>query len=148
MRQFGTVFGAGIGTVVIMSGASFAVTAVAVGVTKRVLKLRKVTPTLLFSTKLPVVTEPCRHCTVVLQSTSATACSVCTGTGYLACKVCHGKGFIRCRAPVSLRTLAAKVKPGPKAPEAEPVLVNCPACGTTLRQRCLNCLGEGTVFSV
>ena len=75
----------------------------------------------------------------------ATACSECAGSGYRRCEVCSGRAVIRCREPVPLRLLAKQKEAAPGAAPAPTAMCSCPACGTTLQQRCLNCLGEGRV---
>jgi hypothetical protein len=77
----------------------------------------------------------------------ATPCAACRATGYLPCQVCRGRAVITCRVPRSLLQLA-RDRGG--AGGADEVLgattqCTCPACGTTMQQRCLNCLGEGRV---
>lgn len=82
-------------------------------------------------------------CTVCMRS----AASLCLYTRSLQAPMLPvspwvaGRAVVRSRAPVPLKALVSKAG----QPPVPPVLAACPGCGTTLQQRCLNCLGEGRV---
>ena len=77
----------------------------------------------------------------------AVPCAGCRGTGHLPCDVCRGRGIVRARAPRTMKQLLeeARSKAGGGAPPPPAVDLICPACGCTMEQRCLNCLGIGKV---
>jgi predicted RNA-binding Zn-ribbon protein involved in translation (DUF1610 family) len=109
---------------VVMSGATLAVSSVALGVMRTVTRRQ--------------------------QRSKSKPCTRCNGNGFLyPCDVCLGKAVIRSRAPRTFKQLLAEARgKGAKsvAPEDLQVQCSCPACGTTMHQRCLNCLGEGAVY--
>jgi hypothetical protein len=107
------------GTVLVMGGATMAVSGVALAVVRQVNKRR--------------------------HARLASQCAECGGGGYVPCEVCRGAAVLRCRAPVRLRDLGRR-KPAQPGDAGAASYCSCPACGTTMRQRCLNCLGEGAVF--
>ena len=118
-----TALGASVGSLVTLGAATLAVSSVGIAVTKQVVRRRRLA--------------------------AATPCAVCASTGYLPCGVCGGRGVLRCRAPVRLSELRRRRQvegqqqgDGVASPVAS-AMCACPVCGTTLRQRCLNCLGEG-----
>lgn len=125
MKPLVAAIGAGTVTMVAMGGATMLVSSLALGVAKNVSKQR--------------------------QRKLAIQCRVCQGNCYVPCDVCLGRGIIRTRRPRSMKQILLEAKGGKSsngisATENEAVMCTCPACGTTLQQRCLNCLGEGSVF--
>eukprot|EP00887_Chlorella_sp_A99_P002909 scaffold6.g2909.t1 len=111
--------GASVGTLMALGGATLAVSTLGLSVVKVVVKQRKMK--------------------------AATECTVCKGTGYLKCGLCRGRAILHCRAPVKLSQLRRRKAAGADSGAANVAQCACPACGTTLEQRCLNCLGEGKV---
>ena len=82
-----------------------------------------------------------------MQMKNAVPCTVCGGTGTRRCEICCGKGIIRARAPRTMRQMMQDARGGNKSTSSpQPIDLICPACGSTLEQRCLNCLGKGKVF--
>ncbi|KAL6767085.1 hypothetical protein ACKKBG_A38515 [Auxenochlorella protothecoides x Auxenochlorella symbiontica] len=109
--------GTGVGTLVCVGGATLLVSSAGLHAVKAVVKHR--------------------------QAKRLVACQPCRATGYRSCDICHGEKLMLCRAPVSARSLKQQQAQSAAAqPEAQ-VLCVCPACGSTAKQRCLNCLGTG-----
>ncbi len=81
-----------------------------------------------------------------LQMKHAVPCTACKGTGLRRCEICLGKGIIRARAPRTMRQMMQEARGGRGSVVTQPMDLICPACGSTLEQKCLNCVGKGKVF--
>ncbi|KAL4534516.1 hypothetical protein Ndes2437B_g05301 [Nannochloris sp. 'desiccata'] len=77
---------------------------------------------------------------------NAVPCKACSGTGHRSCEICLGKGIIRARAPRTMRQMMQEVRGGGASVALQPIDLICPACGCTLEQKCLNCVGKGKIF--
>ena len=136
-----------------MSGATLLVSTVALGVVKRVTHKRRVRELALnCKARIAHARPPCDHLAPSLsaQMLTATACTQCQGEGYVRCDICMGRSIVRCRPPRTMRQLMLEyrgVSEGGEDAAAAPMECECPACGTSMYQRCLNCLGEGKVCS-